>query len=200
MALTVSPNYSVDINSFIYTAFSHISRHQRTSLDSTSLSDAGTGTRASATIRQLVQSILDEAMRHPDRLGKLPATMQERIRRLQHRGDDRDPGSPSGSTLRDTRVPEARGDIPKPAPASAATVRTVEKEVLKEVHTYRPQPEVQVSGPDVPRRFRQPPQDQQRNLMARLRGLSLEQRRAMLARMGCALRIWWGTQRHRLSL
>ena len=48
---------------------------------------------ASAAIRQLAQSILDEAMRHPDRLGKLPATMQEQIRRLQRRGDDHDPGS-----------------------------------------------------------------------------------------------------------
>lgn len=38
---------------------------------------------ASATIRQLAQSILDEAMRHPDRLEKLPATMRERIRNLQ---------------------------------------------------------------------------------------------------------------------
>ncbi|HDV4217893.1 TPA: hypothetical protein RH935_002382 [Pseudomonas aeruginosa] len=136
---------------------------------------------ASATIRQLAQSILDEAMRHPDRLGKLPATMQERIRRLQHRGDDHDPGSPGGSTLGDTRVPKADGDIPKPVPASAATVRTVEKEVLKEVRTYRSSPEVQVSGPDVPARFRQLPQDQQRVLTARLRGLPPEQRLAVLA-------------------
>lgn len=81
---------------------------------------------ASATIRQLAQSILDEAMRHPDRLEKLPATMQERIRRLQHRGDDHGPGSPGGSTARDALVPEASGGIPKPVPASATAVRTVE--------------------------------------------------------------------------
>jgi len=136
---------------------------------------------ASATIRQLAQSILDEAMRHPDRLGKLPATMQEQIRRLQHRGDDHDPGSPSGSTPRDALVPEASGDIPKPVPASAATVRTVEKEVLKEVRTYRSPIEEQVSRSDVPARFRQLPQDQQRVLTARLRGLPPEQRLAVLA-------------------
>ncbi|MFJ1300297.1 hypothetical protein ACILG0_10035 [Pseudomonadota bacterium AL_CKDN230030165-1A_HGKHYDSX7] len=136
---------------------------------------------ASATIRQLAQSILDEAMRHPDRLGKLPATMQERIRRLQHRGDDHDPGSPGGSTPRNALVPEASDDIPKPAPASATAVRTVEKEVLKEVRTYRSPPEVQGSGPDVPARFRQLPQDQQRVLTTRLRGLPPKQRLAVLA-------------------
>ena len=136
---------------------------------------------ASATIRQLAQSILDEAMRHPYRLEKLPATMQERIRRLQHRDDDHDPGCPGGSTLRDTHVPEASGDIPKPVPASATAVRTVEKEVLKEVRTHRSQPEVQGSGPDVPARFRQLPQDQQRLLTTRLRGLPPEQRQAVLA-------------------
>lgn len=123
---------------------------------------------ASATIRQLAQSILDEAMRHPDRLGRLSATMQERIRRLQHRGDDHDPGSPGGSTPRNALVPEVSGDIPKPVPASATAVRTVEKEVFKEVRTYRSPPEVQGSGPDVPARFRQLPQDQQRVLTTRL--------------------------------
>lgn len=132
---------------------------------------------ASATIRQLAQSVLDEAMRHPDRLGKLPATMQARIRRLQHRGDDHDPGSPGGSTARDAPMPEASGGIPKPVPASATAVRTVEKEV----RTYRSPPEVQGSGPDVPARFRQLPQDQQRVLTARLRGLPPEQRLAVLA-------------------
>jgi hypothetical protein len=134
---------------------------------------------ASATIRQLAQSILDEAMRHPDRMEKLPARMQERIRRLQHRGDDHDPGSPGGSAMEDAFVPEAGSGIPKPVPASAATVRTVE--VLKEVRTYRSPPEVQVSAPDVPPRFWQLPQDQQRVLIARLRGLPPEQRLAVLA-------------------
>ena len=89
------------------------------------------GTHSSATIRQLAQSILDEAMRHPDRLEKLPATMQERIRRLQHRDDDHDLGSPGGSTARDALVPEASGGIPKPVPASATVVRTVQKKYLK---------------------------------------------------------------------
>ncbi|MGV6942892.1 STY4528 family pathogenicity island replication protein [Stenotrophomonas maltophilia] len=137
---------------------------------------------ASATIRQLAQSILDEAMRHPDQLEKLPATMRERIRRLQqHRGDDHDPDNPGGSTARDALVPEASGGVPKPVPASAAAVRTVEKEVLKEVRTYRSPPEVQGSGPYVPARFRQLPQDQQRVLTARLRDLPPEQRLAVLA-------------------
>lgn len=136
---------------------------------------------ASTTIRQLAQSILDEAMRHPDRLEKLPATLQARIRGLQHRGDDHDPGSPGRSTARDAPMPEASDDIPKPVPASVTTVRTVEKEVLKEVRTYRLPPEVQVSMPDVPARFRQLPQDQQRVLTARLRGLPPEQRLAVLA-------------------
>ncbi|WP_043696856.1 STY4528 family pathogenicity island replication protein [Luteibacter sp. 9133] len=131
---------------------------------------------ASATIRQLAQSILDEAMRDPNRLDKLPAAMRERIKCLCNHGDDHDSGGP-GSSL----APETGAHIPKPVPASAATISTVEKELLKEVHTYRPRSEVQMSGPDMPRRFRQLPQDQQRNLMARLRGLSLEQRRAVLA-------------------
>lgn len=136
---------------------------------------------ASATIRQLAQSILDEAMHHPDRLEKLPATMQERIRRLQHRGDDHDSGSLGGSTARDALAPEASGGIPKPVPASAAAVRTVQKEVFKEVHTYRSPTEVQASRSDVPIRFRQLPQDQQQILTARLKGLPLEQRLAVLA-------------------
>ncbi|HEK0818625.1 STY4528 family pathogenicity island replication protein [Pseudomonas aeruginosa] len=136
---------------------------------------------ASATIRQLAQSILDEAMRHPDRLEKLPATMRERVRHLQHRGDDRDPGGPDGPASPDSRVSEASSDIPKPVPASPTTVRTVEKEVLKEVRTYRSSPEVQVSGSDVPARFRQLPRDQQRVLTARLKGLPPEQRLAVLA-------------------
>lgn len=136
---------------------------------------------ASATIRQLAQSILDEAMRHPDRLEKLPATMRERIRRLQHRGDDHDPGSPGGPTPPDARVPEFSSDIPKPVPASATAVRTVEKEVLKEVRTYRSPTEELVSRSDVPARFRQLPQDQQRVLTTRLRGLPPEQRLAVLA-------------------
>ncbi|PZS51426.1 STY4528 family pathogenicity island replication protein [Stenotrophomonas maltophilia] len=134
---------------------------------------------ASTTIRQLAQSILDEAMRHPDRLERLPATMQARIRSLQQH--DHDPGNPGGSTARDALVPEASSGIPKPVPASPTAVRTVEKEALREVRTYRSSPEVQVSGPDVPARFRQLPQDQQRVLTARLRSLPPEQRLVVLA-------------------
>ncbi|WP_454003501.1 STY4528 family pathogenicity island replication protein [Alcaligenes sp. Marseille-Q7550] len=136
---------------------------------------------ASATIRQLAQSILDEAMLHPDRLEKLPTTMQARIRSLQQHDDDHDPGSPSGSTARDDLVPEASGGIPKPVPASATAVRTVQKEVFKEVHMYRLPTEVQASRSDVPIRFRQLPQDQQQILTARLRGLPPEQRLEVLA-------------------
>ena len=136
---------------------------------------------ASATIRQLAQSILDEAMRHPNWLEKLPATMQERIRHLQHRDDDHDPGNPGGSSARDALVPEASGGIPKPVPVSATAVRTVEKEVFKEVHTYRSPTEVQASWSDMPIRFRQLPQDQQQILATRLRGLPPEQRLEVLA-------------------
>lgn len=142
---------------------------------------------SSATIRQLAQSILDEAMRQPDALERLPIATRERIEQLRGNDDDLDPGGPSGSPPPDGRGPitnrpvEARDGIPKSAPASTATVRTVEKEVLKEVHTYRPQSEVQVSGSDLPIRFRQLPQDQQQILVARLRGLALEQRQAVLA-------------------
>ena len=142
---------------------------------------------SSATIRQLARSILDEAMRQPDALERLPAAARERIEQLRGNDDDHDPGGPSGSTPPDGRSPitnrpvEARDGIPKSAPASIATVRTVEKEVLKDVHTYLPQAEVQVSGQDLPIRFRQLPQDQQQILMARLRGLALAQRQAVLA-------------------
>jgi hypothetical protein len=141
----------------------------------------------SATIRQLAWSILDEALRQPDALERLPAAARARIKQLRGNGDDHDPGGPSGSTPPEGRVPitnrsvEARDGIPKSAPASTATVRTVEKEVLKEVHTYPSQSEVQVSGSALPIRFQKLPQDQQQILMARLRGLALEQRQAVLA-------------------
>jgi hypothetical protein len=141
----------------------------------------------SATIRQLARSILDEAMHQPDALERLPAVARERIELLRGNDDDHDPDGPSGSTPPDVRGPianrsvEARDGIPKVAPASTATVRTVEKEVLKEVHTYPSQSEVQVSGSALPIRFRQLPQDQQQILTARLRGLALEQRQAVLA-------------------
>jgi len=142
---------------------------------------------SSATIRQLARSILDEALSQPDALERLPAAARERIEQLRGNDDNPDPGGPSGSTPPDcrgsitNRSVEARDGIPKSAPASTATVRTVEKEVLKEVHTYPSQSEVQLSGSDLPIRFRQLPQDQQQILMARLRGLALEQRQAVLA-------------------
>jgi superfamily II DNA or RNA helicase len=133
------------------------------------------------------QEIIDEALRQPDALERLPAAARARIKQLRGNGDDHDPGGPSGSTPPEGRVPitnrsvEARDGIPKSAPASTATVRTVEKEVLKEVHTYPSQSEVQVSGSALPIRFQKLPQDQQQILMARLRGLALEQRQAVLA-------------------
>ncbi|HHM6998608.1 TPA: STY4528 family pathogenicity island replication protein [Pseudomonas aeruginosa] len=142
---------------------------------------------SSATIRQLARSVLDEALRQPDALERLPAAARQRIEQLRGNDDDPDPGGPSGPTPPDVRCPitnrpvEARDGIPKSAPASTTTVRTVEKEVLKEVHTYPAHSEVQVSGSDLPLRFRQLPQDQQQILMARLRGLALEQRQAVLA-------------------
>lgn len=141
----------------------------------------------SATIRQLARSILDEALRQPDALERLPAAARARIKQLRGNGDDHDPGGPSGPTPPNGRSPitnrsvEARDGIPKSAPTSTATVRTVEKEVLKEVHTYLPQSEAQVSGSALPIRFQKLPQDQQQILMARLRGLALEQRQAVLA-------------------
>ncbi|MCB4322555.1 hypothetical protein KOE80_10130 [Alcaligenes sp. 13f] len=142
---------------------------------------------SSAAIRQLARSILDEALSQPDALERLSAAARQRIELLRGNGDDPDPGSPSGSTPPDGSGPvtnrsvEARDGIPKSAPASTATVRTVEKEVLKEVHTHPSQSEVHVSGSALPIRFRQLPQDQQQILMARLRGLALEQRQAVLA-------------------
>ncbi|MFC5770661.1 STY4528 family pathogenicity island replication protein [Thauera sinica] len=155
---------------------------------------------ASATIRQLAQSILEEAMRHPDRLGKLPATMQERIRRLQHRGDDHDPGSPGGSTPRNALVPEASGDIPKPVPASATVVRAVQKEVFKEVHTLP----VTNRSPGIAVGCAHP-------LPATAAGSAADSHRASqglasgatpggAGRVGHALRIRWRAQRHRLPL
>lgn len=156
---------------------------------------------ASVTIRQLAQSILDEAMRHPGRLEKLPATMQARIRRMQHRGDDHDPDGPSDLTLRDTRLPEAGGDIPKPVPASAGTVRTVEKEVLKEVRTYVP---LTTRSAGIGSGCASP-------LPATAAGSATGSHRASqglasgatpggAGRVGCALRIRWCAQRHRLPL
>lgn len=142
---------------------------------------------SSATIRQLARSILDEALSQPDALERLPAAARERIEQLRGNDDDPDPGGPSGSTPPNARGPitnrpvEARDGIPKAAPASTATVRTVEKEVLKEVHTYPSQSEAQVSRSALPIRFQKLPQDQQQILMARLRGLALEQRQAVLA-------------------
>ncbi|TBV05083.1 STY4528 family pathogenicity island replication protein [Phytopseudomonas dryadis] len=141
----------------------------------------------SATIRHLAQSILNEAMRSPDKLQMLPAAVRERFERLRRNDDDHDPGGPGGPIPRDGRQTiknghvEAGEDIPKSAPPSTATVRAVEKEVLKEVHTYRPRSDVQACRSDLPTRFRQLPQDQQQILLARLKGLPLEQRQAVLA-------------------
>ncbi len=92
---------------------------------------------SSATIRQLAQFILGEALRQPEALERLPVAVSERTKRLRGNDDDPDSGGSSGLTLPDGRGPitnrpvEARGGIPKSAQASTATVRNVEKEVLK---------------------------------------------------------------------
>lgn len=151
--------------------------------DYLSLLERGLG-HASATIRQMARDILSEVMRSPDQLESLPVQMRDRIKQLLH-GDDHDPGGP-GSTPCDASIhshvkSDANFDIPKSAQASTSTVRAVKEEVLKEVHTYLPQPENRASGLDVPRRFQQLAQDEQQTLMARLRGLPLAQRQAVLA-------------------
>lgn len=54
MVLAVSPNHSVDKNPPIYTAYTHISRLQWTSTDTTSLSDAErTEDRAEQVVRRI---------------------------------------------------------------------------------------------------------------------------------------------------
>ena len=144
---------------------------------------------ASATVRQLARSILDAAVRHPDTLARLPVAMQERIRLLEQkycdrRDDSDDPPAGSG-TLPSTACPRsAEINVPKHAPAVAATVRTVEHLVSRKVHTYctdvPPQSEAPALTLDAQARFHRLPPDQQRYLTARLGALRQEQRQAVL--------------------
>lgn len=144
---------------------------------------------ACATIREVANTILDEARHHPNMLDRLPAVMREQIKQMWGKDDDQDsddPGRPSsGEDCQplelESSPAEAADGIPNSGSVFTATVRTVEKEVLKEVHTYLPQSEVRKSEPGVPIRFWQLPKDQQRILAARLKGLLPEQRQAVLA-------------------
>jgi hypothetical protein len=144
---------------------------------------------ASTTVRQLARSILDAALRHPDALARLPLAMQEQIRLLQQKyrddGPDDSDGAPASSgTLPSTCPSSTEADVPKHAPALAATVRTVEDLVSRKIHTYRtevrPQSEAPAPTLDAPARFHGLPPDQQRYLTTRLGALRPEQRQAVL--------------------
>lgn len=144
---------------------------------------------ASATVRQLARGILDAALRRPDALARLPVALQERIRLLQQTHcddgpDDSDDSSARGGTLPSTCPRSTDADVPKHAPAMAATVRTVENLVSRKVHTYRTDAQPQSEAPtltlNAPARFHQLPPDQQRYLTARLGALHPEQRQAVL--------------------
>lgn len=144
---------------------------------------------ASATVRQLARGILDAALRRPDALARLPVALQERIRLLQQTHcddgpDDSDDSSTRGGTLPSTCPRSTDADVPKHAPAMAATVRTVENLVSRKIHTYRtdaqPQSEAPVLTLDAPARFHRLPEDQRRYLTVRLGALHPEQRQAVL--------------------
>ena len=142
------------------------------------------------TVRQLARGILDAALRHPDALARLPVAMQERIRLLQQKycddGSDDSDGPPTRSgTLPTAGSGSTDADVPKHAPAMAATVRTVENLVPRKIHTYRtdtqPESEARASTLDASARFRRLPPDQQRYLTDRLGALHPEQRQDVLA-------------------
>ncbi|AMN45525.1 hypothetical protein ACG33_00090 [Steroidobacter denitrificans] len=144
---------------------------------------------ASATVRQLARSILDVALLDSDALARLPLATQEQIRLLQQKhcddGPDDSDGPPTRSNAHPFPSPRSTDtDIPKHAPAMAATVRTVENLVSRKVHTYstdaQPQSEVPALALDAPARFHQLPPDQQRYLTARLGALPPQQRQAVL--------------------
>lgn len=145
---------------------------------------------ASATVRQLAHGILDAALRRPDALARLPVAMQERIRFLQQNYRDDGPGDSDGPPTRSSTLPSTDprstdADVPKHAPAMAATVRTVEDLVSRKIHTYRTdtQPESETRAPtlDALARFRRLPPDQQRYLTDRLGALHPEQQQDVLA-------------------
>lgn len=115
--------------------------------------------------------------------------MQERIRVLQQKYRDDSPDDSDGSSARSDALPSTcprstEGDVPKHAPALAATVRTVENLVSRKIHTcrtdVRPQSEAPVLMLDAPARFHQLPPGQQRYLTARLGALHPEHRQAVL--------------------
>jgi hypothetical protein len=91
------------------------------------------------TVRELTRDILDQAMRSPDELARLPFALQEQVRRLHQRayssGDDSSGGNAppdeSGQHLSfsDPTFPKRTSETPE-------TVRTVSKNVYK-VPTYR---------------------------------------------------------------
>lgn len=144
---------------------------------------------ASATVRQLARGILDVAFRRPDALARLPVALQERIRLLQQTHCDDGPDDSDGPPTRSGTLPSMSprstdADVPKHAPAMAATVRTVENLVSRRIHTYRtgeqPQSEAPTLALDTPARFHRLPPDQQRYLTARLGALHPEQRQAVL--------------------
>ncbi len=144
---------------------------------------------ASATVRQLARRVLDAALRHPDALARLPVEMQERIRSLRQKYRDDGPDDSDGPPARNDALPSTcprstEAEVPKHAPALAATVRTVENLVSRKIHTYRtdvrPQSEAPALTPDAPARFHRLPSDQQRYLTTRLKALHPEQRQAVL--------------------
>lgn len=144
---------------------------------------------ASATVRQLARSILDVALRNPDALARLPVAMQERIRLLQQKYCDDGPDDSGGPPTRGDAHPfssprSTETDVPKHAPAMAATVRTVENLVSRKVHTYRTDAQPQSEAPaltlNAPARFHRLPPDEQRYLTVRLGALHPEQRQAVL--------------------
>lgn len=143
---------------------------------------------ASATVRQLACGILDAALRNPDALARLPAALQERIRLFQQTHCENGPDDSGDPPARRDTPPSAcprstDTDIPKQAPAMAATVRSVNL-VSREIHTYRTglqqQSEAQTLTLDAAARFHRLPPDQQRYLTARLATLHPEQRQAVL--------------------
>jgi len=144
---------------------------------------------ASVTGRQLARSILDAALRDPDALARLSAAMQERISLLRQKCCGDGPDDSNGPSARSGTPPSTcarstEADVPKHAPALAATVRTVQNLVSRKVQTYRtnvrPQSEAPALTLDAHRRFRQLPADQQRHLTLRLGALHPEQRQAVL--------------------
>jgi hypothetical protein len=154
-----------------------------------------------ATVRELARNILDQAMRSPDELARLPSALQEQVRRLHQRAYSSGNDSGGGSSSSDRPSSDESGQhlsfsdptFPKRTSGSPETVRTVSKNVCK-VPTYRtPQknkveevpayrtPLAETPGQEAWARFRRLAVDQQDDLSGRLRALPVEQRRDVLA-------------------